>query len=163
LTGSTQVGAGRMDAGHAGAGCWEGLLWAVKMAGPAALPRGAQVHALLYNSPIPPPCLPRSSACPPTAAAYSPRPGTPAAIWDNQVADLIKSDRLQRLNAVVNRVAEERAQRFLGRELEVLVEGPNPRDPDQVGGRVGGCGVVGGWVWCRGWVGGRAGGWVGGQ
>lgn len=50
-----------------------------------------------------------------------------------QVADLIKSDRLNRLNAVVNRVAEERAQRFAGRDLEVLVEGPNPRDSSQVG------------------------------
>lgn len=56
-------------------------------------------------------------ACP--AAAYSPRPGTPAAEWENQVADLIKSDRLNRLNAVVNRVAEERAQRFADRDLEV--------------------------------------------
>ncbi|KAI7842407.1 hypothetical protein COHA_004046 [Chlorella ohadii] len=68
-------------------------------------------------------------------AAYSPRPGTPAATWDNQVADLIKSDRLNRLNAVVNRVAEERAQRFAGRDLEVLVEGPNPRDSSQAVGR----------------------------
>ncbi|KAI3438421.1 hypothetical protein D9Q98_000852 [Chlorella vulgaris] len=68
-------------------------------------------------------------------AAYSPRPGTPAAIWDNQVADLIKSDRLHRLNDVVNRVAEERAQRFLGRDMQVLVEGPNPRDPAQAVGR----------------------------
>ncbi|PSC76975.1 tRNA-i(6)A37 modification enzyme [Micractinium conductrix] len=68
-------------------------------------------------------------------AAYSPRPGTPAAVWDDQVADLIKADRLNRLNAVVNRVAEERAQRFLGRDLEILVEGPNPRNPDQAVGR----------------------------
>eukprot|EP00983_Pelagomonas_calceolata_P129020 1161568-Pelagomonas_calceolata.AAC.15 len=30
-------------------------------------------------------------------AAYSPRPNTPAAEWDNQVADLIKADRLNRL------------------------------------------------------------------
>jgi tRNA-2-methylthio-N6-dimethylallyladenosine synthase len=29
-------------------------------------------------------------------AAYSPRPNTPAATWDNQVADLIKQDRLNR-------------------------------------------------------------------
>ena len=36
-----------------------------------------------------------------------------------QVADLIKADRLVRLNAVVNEIAEERAQRFLGRTLEV--------------------------------------------
>ena len=52
-------------------------------------------------------------------AAYSPRPATPAAAWTGQLADLIKLDRLNRLNAVVNEVAEERAQRFAGRELEV--------------------------------------------
>ena len=57
-----------------------------------------------------------------------------------QVADLIKSDRLNRLTAVVNRVAEERAQRFAGRDLEVLVEGPNPRAGSTVRGWV----VVGG-------------------
>lgn len=37
-------------------------------------------------------------------AAYSPRPNTPAAEWDNQVADLIKADRLQRLNRLVMEV-----------------------------------------------------------
>ena len=36
-----------------------------------------------------------------------------------QVADLIKMDRLNRLNAVVNAVVEERAQRFANRDLEV--------------------------------------------
>ena len=54
-------------------------------------------------------------------AAYSPRPATPAAAWPGQLADLVKLDRLNRLNAVVNEVAEERAQRFLGRDLEVRV------------------------------------------
>ncbi|GAB5358863.1 hypothetical protein AAMO2058_000495500 [Amorphochlora amoebiformis] len=68
-------------------------------------------------------------------AAYSPRPNTPAAEWENQVAEIVKSDRLNRLNRVVNEVAEERAQRFAGRELEVLVEGVNPRNPDQAFGR----------------------------
>ncbi|KAK9841311.1 hypothetical protein WJX74_003675 [Apatococcus lobatus] len=68
-------------------------------------------------------------------AAYSPRPNTPAATWPNQVADLIKADRLVRLNAVVNEIAEERAQRFLGRTLEVLVEGVNPKDASQAMGR----------------------------
>jgi len=63
-------------------------------------------------------------------AAYSPRPNTPAAEWDNQVADLIKSDRLQRLNKLVMEVATERAQRFHGRTVEVLVERPNPKEPD---------------------------------
>jgi hypothetical protein len=37
-----------------------------------------------------------------------------------------------RLNAVVTEVATERAQRFQGRTLEVLVEGANPKDPKQV-------------------------------
>lgn len=68
-------------------------------------------------------------------AAYSPRPGTPAAVREDQVADLIKADRLNRLNAVVNEVAEQRAQRFAGGELEVLVEGPNGRDDSQAMGR----------------------------
>ena len=52
-------------------------------------------------------------------AAYSPRPSTPAALWDNQVADLIKVDRLHRLNRIVNEVAEERAQRFVGSAAQV--------------------------------------------
>lgn len=52
-------------------------------------------------------------------AAYSPRPNTPAAEWDNQIADLIKLDRLNRLNRIVNEVAEERAQRFLHQDVEV--------------------------------------------
>lgn len=36
-----------------------------------------------------------------------------------QVADLIKADRLHRLNRVVMEVATERSQRFSGRTLEV--------------------------------------------
>ncbi len=44
-------------------------------------------------------------------------------------------DRLNRLNAVVMEVASERSQRFLGRNLEVLVEGVNPRNPAQAFGR----------------------------
>jgi tRNA-2-methylthio-N6-dimethylallyladenosine synthase len=69
-------------------------------------------------------------------AAYSPRPNTPAAEWENQVADLIKQDRLNRLNKVVMDVATERSQRFQGRVLEVLVEGINPKDPSQLYGRI---------------------------
>lgn len=36
-----------------------------------------------------------------------------------QVADLVKMDRLNRLNLVVNEIVEERAQRFANRDLEV--------------------------------------------
>nr|WP_290226857.1 tRNA (N6-isopentenyl adenosine(37)-C2)-methylthiotransferase MiaB [Trichocoleus desertorum] len=68
-------------------------------------------------------------------AAYSPRPGTPAAIWDNQLSEEVKSDRLQRLNHLVNTKAAERSQRYLGRTEEVLVEDQNSKDPTQIMGR----------------------------
>lgn len=68
-------------------------------------------------------------------AAYSPRPGTPAALWDNQVSEEVKSDRLQRLNHLVATKAAERSQRYLGRIEEILVEEVNPKDATQVMGR----------------------------
>ncbi|HLO49686.1 MAG TPA: tRNA (N6-isopentenyl adenosine(37)-C2)-methylthiotransferase MiaB [Kamptonema sp.] len=68
-------------------------------------------------------------------AAYSPRPGTPAALWDNQLSEDVKADRLQRLNHVVGATAMARSQRYLGRIEEVLVEDQNHKDPTQVMGR----------------------------
>jgi tRNA-2-methylthio-N6-dimethylallyladenosine synthase len=68
-------------------------------------------------------------------AAYSPRPGTPAAAWDNQLSEEVKSDRLQRLNHLVAQKAAERSQRYLNRIEEVLVEEQNPKNPSQVMGR----------------------------
>ena len=68
-------------------------------------------------------------------AAYSPRPGTPAALWENQLSEEVKSDRLQRLNHLVSIKAAERSQRYLGRIEEVLVEDQNSKDPAQVMGR----------------------------
>lgn len=68
-------------------------------------------------------------------AAYSPRPGTPAALWENQLSEEVKSDRLQRLNHLVNIKAAERSQRYFGRIEEVLVEDQNLKDQTQVMGR----------------------------
>ncbi|MGD2182940.1 tRNA (N6-isopentenyl adenosine(37)-C2)-methylthiotransferase MiaB [Lusitaniella coriacea] len=68
-------------------------------------------------------------------AAYSPRPGTPAALWENQLSEEVKRDRLQRLNHLVSIKAAERSERYLGRIEEVLVEDCNPKDPSQVMGR----------------------------
>jgi tRNA-2-methylthio-N6-dimethylallyladenosine synthase len=68
-------------------------------------------------------------------AAYSPRPGTPAALWENQLPEEVKSDRLQRLNHLVAQKAAERSQRYLGRVEEILVEDQNPKNPHQVMGR----------------------------
>lgn len=68
-------------------------------------------------------------------AAYSPRPGTPAATWPDQVEEAVKVARLQELNALVEQVARQRNARYQGRHEEVLVEGINPRDPAQLMGR----------------------------
>ncbi|OJJ27383.1 tRNA (N6-isopentenyl adenosine(37)-C2)-methylthiotransferase MiaB [Roseofilum reptotaenium AO1-A] len=71
-------------------------------------------------------------------AAYSPRPGTEAAVWEDQLSEEVKSDRLQRLNHLVAIKAQERSQRYLGRMETVLVEDQNPKDKTQVMGRTDG-------------------------
>ncbi len=68
-------------------------------------------------------------------AAYSPRPGTPAAEWESQLSEDVKSDRLQRLNRVVADAAASRSQRYLGRDEVILVESRNPKRLHQVMGR----------------------------
>jgi len=68
-------------------------------------------------------------------AAYSPRPGTPAADWPDQLSEAVKVERLQELNALVERSAQQRSARYQGRIEQVLVEGVNPRDPLQLMGR----------------------------
>ena len=44
---------------------------------------------------------------------------------------------MERLVEVVQRRAHERAQRFVGRTLDVLVEGPSRHDPRRLRGRTG--------------------------
>lgn len=68
-------------------------------------------------------------------AAYSPRPNTPAAAWEDQVPEDVKQDRLQRINILVKAHARERRARMVGRTVEVLVEERNVRKPTQVMGR----------------------------
>lgn len=55
--------------------------------------------------------------------AYSPRPGTPGALFKDQVPEEAKMDRLYRLIQVQNDISFEDNQSLLGREFEVLVEG----------------------------------------
>jgi len=62
---------------------------------------------------------------------YSPREGTPAAKMKDDVTEAEKKDRLQRLNAVVNKGYKRGSERFLGEVVEVLVEGPS-KNNDQV-------------------------------
>ncbi|MGA2926554.1 MAG: tRNA (N6-isopentenyl adenosine(37)-C2)-methylthiotransferase MiaB [Solirubrobacteraceae bacterium] len=66
---------------------------------------------------------------------YSPRRGTEAATLADQVPHELKVARLERLVEVVQRRASDRAQRFVGRTLDVLVEGPSRTDPTRIRGR----------------------------
>jgi tRNA-2-methylthio-N6-dimethylallyladenosine synthase len=67
---------------------------------------------------------------------FSPRRGTEAAATSEGVVPRgVKVERMQRLVELVQRKARERAQRFVGRTLEVLVEGPSRTDADRLRGR----------------------------
>ncbi|MDQ2896682.1 MAG: tRNA (N6-isopentenyl adenosine(37)-C2)-methylthiotransferase MiaB [Actinomycetota bacterium] len=66
---------------------------------------------------------------------YSPRRGTEAAAMPGQLPHEVKVERLERLVEVIQRRARERAQRFVGRTLDVLVEGPSRTDPSRLRGR----------------------------
>jgi tRNA-2-methylthio-N6-dimethylallyladenosine synthase len=66
---------------------------------------------------------------------YSPRRGTEAADLPDRIPHEIAVERMERLVEVVQRRARERAQRFVGRTLDVLVEGPSRTDPARLRGR----------------------------
>jgi tRNA-2-methylthio-N6-dimethylallyladenosine synthase len=54
---------------------------------------------------------------------YSPRPGTRAASFDDQVPKPVVQERFDRLVAMQERISAERAQALVGATVEVLVEG----------------------------------------
>jgi tRNA-2-methylthio-N6-dimethylallyladenosine synthase len=67
---------------------------------------------------------------------FSPRRGTEAGeITQGLVPHEVKVARMERLVAAVQRGAQKRAQRFVGRTVEVLVEGTSRTDPDRLRGR----------------------------
>jgi tRNA-2-methylthio-N6-dimethylallyladenosine synthase len=67
---------------------------------------------------------------------FSPRRGTEAATFtEGLVPHEIKVERMERLVEVVQRRAHERAQRFVGRTLDILVEGPSRTDASRLRGR----------------------------
>ena len=67
---------------------------------------------------------------------FSPRRGTEAATFEDAVVGHpVKVERMERLVEVVQRRARERSQRFVGRTLDVLVEGVSRNDPDRLRGR----------------------------
>jgi tRNA-2-methylthio-N6-dimethylallyladenosine synthase len=67
---------------------------------------------------------------------FSPRRGTAAADLDGAIPHPVKRERMGRLVEAVQRTATERSQRFVGRTMEVLVEGPSRNDPSRLRGRI---------------------------
>jgi tRNA-2-methylthio-N6-dimethylallyladenosine synthase len=70
------------------------------------------------------------------AAAYSPRPGTPATRLADDVPPEVKRRRLNRLLAVQERIGLERNEAWVGREVEVLIDAvapPRSHDHDAPG------------------------------
>ncbi len=66
---------------------------------------------------------------------FSPRRGTEAAEMGEQVPHAVKRERMERLVELVQRRARECSERFLGRSMEVLVEGPSRTDASRLRGR----------------------------
>jgi tRNA-2-methylthio-N6-dimethylallyladenosine synthase len=60
------------------------------------------------------------------AAAYSPRPGTPATRLPDDVPASVKRERLHELLAVQEHIGLERNQAWLGRDVEVLIDTITP-------------------------------------
>ena len=59
------------------------------------------------------------------AFKYSPRPGTRAAALADDVPEPLKKERLARVQELQHAITSERMQRYAGRTVEVLVEGPS--------------------------------------
>lgn len=66
---------------------------------------------------------------------YSKRNGTPAAKSVDQIPEDVKTERFLRLVKVQEKIAEELAQRFVGRVEKVLVEGPSKTNENVFTGR----------------------------
>ena len=66
---------------------------------------------------------------------YSPRIGTPAASWPNQIPDDVKHERLARLNALQAKKCVENNEKYIGTVQEVLVEGCDEREGQNAFGK----------------------------
>ncbi len=70
---------------------------------------------------------------------YSERKGTVAARrWKDDVPPEEKKYRITRLNEIQKKISVDRNRRHIGRILEILVEGPSKRDPEEWFGRTDG-------------------------
>jgi tRNA-2-methylthio-N6-dimethylallyladenosine synthase len=73
---------------------------------------------------------------------YSPRQDTVAAILEMQIPETIKEDRNHDLLELVNSCAKQRGNALVGKQVEILCEGPSKTNPDRLMGRTRGNKIV---------------------
>ncbi|HEX9045466.1 MAG TPA: tRNA (N6-isopentenyl adenosine(37)-C2)-methylthiotransferase MiaB, partial [Verrucomicrobiae bacterium] len=66
---------------------------------------------------------------------YSPRRDTPAAEMADQVPQRVREERNHRLLELVNEIAARRYDTFIGRQVQILVEGPSKKNAARYTGR----------------------------
>jgi len=66
---------------------------------------------------------------------YSPRRNTPAATMPDPVSVEVREERNGRLLAVVNEIGRRKYERYVGRCVQILVEGPSRKNPARLEGR----------------------------
>jgi tRNA-2-methylthio-N6-dimethylallyladenosine synthase len=66
---------------------------------------------------------------------YSQRKDTPAAELPDQLPRAVKEERNKRLLELVNSIAAKHYESYVGRRVEILVEGPSKRNPARMSGR----------------------------
>lgn len=67
--------------------------------------------------------------------SYSPRKGTPAMRWTDDIPEEVKEDRLQRLMALQNDICSKQREQLLGQSVEVLVETLSSKESGNLKGR----------------------------
>lgn len=73
---------------------------------------------------------------------YSPREGTPAAGFSDQIPYDIKHERFERLNEVVNKYSLEKNERLSDKTVKVLTDGSSRKDDESYSGRTDGFKLV---------------------
>jgi tRNA-2-methylthio-N6-dimethylallyladenosine synthase len=66
---------------------------------------------------------------------YSQRRDTPASLMPEQLSDKVKEERHEKLLELLNQIAAGRYASFIGRNVQVLVEGPSKKNPARMAGR----------------------------
>lgn len=73
---------------------------------------------------------------------YSPREGTPAARFEDQIPEEVKHERFDRLVDCINRISLEKNECYVGKTYKVLVEGTSKTDDNTFSGRTEGFKLV---------------------